>query len=605
MRNFCRKFVEKREFVILAVLLGAVFISTARWAAFKSGLYIDEGMTLYLSNGNYNGAVTTDSQYTLFDFFREFIWKDNIKTTAENIVNMIRQLQGEGNYSAEGKILWYDEARKLLQGDYAWTSGDELFEQIAVTRGTGFQYGQVLLNQAMDVHPPLYYLLVHTVFSFFPGQYTKWFLFGINIFFLLATLALMYQIIKKYFRSQSMAFWAVALLGFSQGFSSCAVYFRMYAVLTFFVMATYGVQLRLLESGFEIRGKNRILLLLTTILGFCTHYYFLLFFAGIVFVNGILLVRKREFPILLRYMKNILLSAILCLILWPFSLYHIFFGYRGTEAVTKLVASNFLENAGDYFEVLIKAITGGSKVIFVVALLMVGSIAIMNLFSGKFSLQKFSMKNLFLVKQKKDEKTKNITEWLFAVVPALFYSIFIIQITPVCEDRYLMCIFPFISMVLAWGIAVLADILGDRKIRRNAWLLSGIVLILINIMTPPNYLYLTQRGKEAAAQDKNCIMLLLDDAYAYENVPDLIKYPQVLVLTSTDVGRLRELHPDNPGKGFIIYIHEVLETEKLLEEACKALSGKEGKAEITQVDSKFEYMNAFVVEVAQQGRDVF
>ncbi len=584
------KAIDINKRLILFVLLVLIFLSSVRWTALKSGLYIDEGMTLYLSNGNYNGAVTTDSEYTFFDFLKKYVWKENLAGTVGNVITMVKQLGG-GNYSQEGNVKWYDEARALLQGSYAWMSRDELFEQIGVTKKTGFQYGQVLVNQAMDVHPPFYYILVHTVFSLFPGTCTKWHLFSVNIIFLSGTLILLYHVIKKYFQSQSMAILSVALFGFSQGFSSCAVYFRMYAVLTFFVVAAFAVQLRLIENRFQMKGGDKQLLILTTVLGFYTHYYFILFLVGTVLLNLFYFIKEKRIYALKEYLKTIMLSGIVSVLVWPLSLYHILFGYRGTEAMAKLTGNSFLRNLKVYGEILANAYFGGSKIVFAAIIVVLGGLSVF----------------IFMKNQKNGtgEWQKQKKNWMFLTVPSIFYSLFMVQITPAPEDRYLMCIFPFIAVLVAWGSVSLGRMIRDRWLKRGTYVIILLVFVLLNLKIRPNYLYLNQRGKDLAALDKNCIMLLLDDAYGYECVLDLMSYKQVLVLTYTDVSCLSELSVDSPGRGYIIYIHDVLGAEELLEEACMALSDSLNECgnikKVEEVESKFDYMRAFVVEVETVG----
>ncbi|MFR6590175.1 MAG: hypothetical protein ACLURV_08710 [Gallintestinimicrobium sp.] len=47
-------------------------------------------------------------------------------------------------------------------------------------RGSGFSMGRLRM-QTYDVHPPFYYLPLHTVCSLFPGRFSKWSGIGLNI----------------------------------------------------------------------------------------------------------------------------------------------------------------------------------------------------------------------------------------------------------------------------------------------------------------------------------------------------------------------------------------------------------------------------------------
>ena len=57
-----------------------------------------------------------------------------------------------------------------------------------VTATDRFNYKNVWQNQANDVHPPLYYTIVHTICSLMPGTFSFWYAGVINIFFSLCTL---------------------------------------------------------------------------------------------------------------------------------------------------------------------------------------------------------------------------------------------------------------------------------------------------------------------------------------------------------------------------------------------------------------------------------
>ena len=62
----------------------------------------------------------------------------------------------------------------LVPTDREWKPGSGI-------PGQRFQYGTVTRMQTYDVHPPFYYLLLHTVCSLFPGRFSKWSGIGLNI----------------------------------------------------------------------------------------------------------------------------------------------------------------------------------------------------------------------------------------------------------------------------------------------------------------------------------------------------------------------------------------------------------------------------------------
>ena len=63
-----------------------------------------------------------------------------------------------------------------------WISGkDSLQKFVSVQTNERFAYHKTYLNNTTDAHPPFYYFILHTVCSFFPDRFSKWFGLSINI----------------------------------------------------------------------------------------------------------------------------------------------------------------------------------------------------------------------------------------------------------------------------------------------------------------------------------------------------------------------------------------------------------------------------------------
>ena len=111
---------NKWKVITLVCLMLGVLIVNTYYLGQKSGYYVDEGMTLFLANGHYNGAVTSKSDSDLTDFLKTFVLKDSVGSTISNLVQMLKELTTAGNYSEEGTVEWYDSARNMLQGERTW-----------------------------------------------------------------------------------------------------------------------------------------------------------------------------------------------------------------------------------------------------------------------------------------------------------------------------------------------------------------------------------------------------------------------------------------------------------------------------------------------------
>ena len=66
----------------------------------------------------------------------------------------------------------------------------ELFykKYLSVNKTSRFNYYKVWENQSKDVHPPMYYVFLHSICSLFPEKFSKCYAGSINLFFSLLTL---------------------------------------------------------------------------------------------------------------------------------------------------------------------------------------------------------------------------------------------------------------------------------------------------------------------------------------------------------------------------------------------------------------------------------
>ena len=135
----------------------------------------------------------------------------------------------------------------------AWHGPEFYGEYLTVDPGEWFDFRSVYENQAQDVHPPFYYLLLHTVCSVFAGEFSKWFGLAINLCFFAGILWLLFAIGGKLLGRENPARLLPPLLyGFSGGALSMVVYIRMYAMLTFWVL----LFTLLVFASMEARGKS-------------------------------------------------------------------------------------------------------------------------------------------------------------------------------------------------------------------------------------------------------------------------------------------------------------------------------------------------------------
>ena len=215
-----------------------------------------------------------------------------------------------------------------------WKNVDEIRSEFMVQEGEGFRYGLVKTMQSFDVHPPLYYMVLHTVCSFFPGAFSKWFGLGLNLVLFAVCYALIaYLSYHVFHKKKEMAMVNCLLFGLQVGVLSGITFIRMYMMLTMWCLLAMIWHIPTWKDKMELTVKNAFFLWALVTLGFLIHYYFavfLFFLAAYTCLYNWLV--KKDFKGSVLYGIIVCLGMATAVIYYPSCLSHIFRGYRGTEA---------------------------------------------------------------------------------------------------------------------------------------------------------------------------------------------------------------------------------------------------------------------------------
>lgn len=218
-----------------------------------------------------------------------------------------------------------------------WTPGTDLLRYVTVQPGHTFQYGSVWYNQAQDVHPPLYYALVHTVSSFFPGQFSFWYAELINLLAYAVTLIFLFLLAQRFLQNRWAALAVLVFYGFGLAGIENAVYLRMYMVMAMWSVLSLYLHHRLLTAP-QIRPGLLAALFCVTYLGALTQYYFILLSFFLAALTCLVLWRRRGFSATLPYALCMLLAIGAMLATFPAVLTQLFGGGH--------MGSSTLQNAG-------------------------------------------------------------------------------------------------------------------------------------------------------------------------------------------------------------------------------------------------------------------
>lgn len=330
---------------------------------------------------------------------------------------------------------------------------ESLFMDYVTPEEDAFCYSIPYYNQTLDVHPPFYYFLIHTIASFRPNEFSYWTGVGLNLVFLLGCTIALYFLALELFGKKGCAFLACTLFGLTYGALNTMLMIRMYMQFTFILLLHLLVYAKYWEKE-RIEKKGYFFLGLTLIGGALTHYYFLIaaFFLAAWYTLR-LLVQKRWKEIG-AYLVTILISAGISLFLFPKMWSHIFHGTRGTQA-----QKAFLSLAG-YRRSLLNMFNIISRQMF-----------------GRHLWLVLAVITVLLVVDCVLRKRIPVREFLPAVpliIMSAGYFLLVTKVAPYIIDRYMMPIYPVI-FVLAAGF--LYWLIGD--LLKKEVIAAGITVLFL------------------------------------------------------------------------------------------------------------------------------
>lgn len=520
IRNFRQgkgKFFLKRNrwnFCVLAVILlvGCFFISR------KQGYHMDELLSFELANAEFTPwIVTTQPEGRLEKFVKNEIYGENFGETFANICENVKDvLKNRGS----SKMLSY---KADIYDEPVWITSGQFRDYITTQGRDRFHYLSVYFNVKDDNHPPLHFMALHTVSSLFPGEISPWMGCSINLVLILGICIFLIKISREFLRQSEEFGCAVCILyACSMGGIATLLLIRMYAMLTFFCMAALYLHLKKKKGGqWETHNK---LLILVTVCGFLTQYYFVIY---MLFLAGVTVVYlwKTEKKKVLYYIRTMGISAVLGLCIFPFSIADVLYSERGVESVQNLGGISGLgERLLAFMRIIEEQALGGVAGIGIL-LLMAAAVFVTWLF----------------VRERQDVEAAKVREKEMIFIPCVGYFLIVAKIAPYYIDRYIMPLFPLLALLAAFILQKSLDYLqkylksfGSKGI---LCMLAVLVVAPNLVSTAPVYLYEGYAMQESMSQeyaDRACLCVYEGVGY-YQNLVEFTNYKETLMVTEEEL----------------------------------------------------------------------
>lgn len=395
-----------------------------------------------------------------------------------------------------------------------------------------FNYKMVYHNQATDVHPPLYYFFIHTICSLAPEQFSMWYGIGFNIFCIIIMNFLIYGISYTITKDRKIAFLIAIINGTSIMTINTALYIRMYALKTVFILA-----LSWLYCWYYNKNKDKRFWILTYILTICcvmTHYYTLIFLFFLNLFYGVKLLMEKNKKEFANLCIDYALAGVTCIGLFPPMIKHIFSGYRGREAMKNmLVGDSFFQKVLDLVKIIDEQLFYGCTILVsTLAILFIAIEIKKNYFDKKFIL-------LSVLKSQK----------VCLLFSAICYIMVIAKIAPYQVNRYIMAIsWIFLVLFMCELCSCLHYVLEKIKVNIRAIPIIVCILIFVGniafIRSPSQLSETYTNTKEyldiADQYSDQSVIYVYDDAWkTMYHINELEKYKDFMFIKSDAVEEIK------------------------------------------------------------------
>ena len=360
----------------------------------------------------------------------------------------------------------YDKVEIQNNEDFynTWHNGEYYEDYLCVNDDEAGEYTQVYENQKNDVHPPLYYLLLRIAMGFHKNSYSQWPGIIINIIIYIFVTIFMYLIIQKILKGKPKYKEKSAILAFLSSIILSSItnviYIRMYALSTLNIVITTYLHMLLLEKD-KTDYKLLFFIGLVALAGSLTHYYYLFFLAMMFIMFTIKYIKEKRYKELTAYIITMCIAGVLSLIIFPYSIKHMFFGYRGQGAISNLTnIGQFLTNISLYINKINRHAFNGLLFIILIAIL---GIVIWK----KAKKQKIKFEKNIYIK--------------YIAIPTAFYSIIVAIASPWIELRYIM---PVCGLIFVLTIYLLYTMISNTMVEEKKLNKIMIVICVIILITP-------------------------------------------------------------------------------------------------------------------------
>lgn len=325
-----------------------------------------------------------------------------------------------------------------------WHNKEYYKDYLVIDENEKFDFSKVYENQVEDVHPPMYYFLLRIACTFNIGEFSIWPGTILNIIIFIISSIFLFLIAKEIFKNSYYALLVCLVTGFSLAVIETVMYVRMYEFLVLNILMLIYWHIK--KAGKEeLTFKDLIPLYLMIVFGFLTHYYYCIILATLCVIYTIKYIKKKEYKCLISYFITLIASALTGILIFPQSIKHIFFSYRGQEVTRNLF---------DFSTILEKI---EANIILINNELFHNYLCVIEILAIVLCI-------VWMLSKKKNKKVNSNNDIKYVIIPMFVYLVVAIIGSPYIDLRYIMPVVPLVFCTLiyiAWDM--LCDIIDKKR----------------------------------------------------------------------------------------------------------------------------------------------
>ncbi len=301
------------------------------------------------------------------------------------------------------------------------------------------------------------------------------------------------------------------------------------------------MNLFIVKSEYKVNKKTQILLAITAILGFLTQYFFAIYAALVAIVMIVLFIKNKETKELFKYIRTLVISAVIGIVLFPFSIDHML---NSDRKIGGFQSTNYADRVLTYFNMILRYF--GSKWEIMLALFAIALLAI-------------------LIKRKTE---RGITAVI--IFPTIIYIMLVAKLAEFLELRYVMNILPIVAIMIMMAIG---SIFENKKYNIMLATVALILLVGYGFLTEkPLYLY-KDYNKYIDISKKYSDDDLVYVGYTFfdhiQSLPEFTNYKKTFMIYNDQTDRLKDDEELSDKNEFILSVHRNMEPEKVVSEVLE------------------------------------